>query len=298
MAVIEDLTGHAGNEVAKEAVKLGKFNLRASSIGQFIRCPHQYFQFNIAGAYRGAPSAAAALGTAVHKGMEVGLLEKIATGKLPPVSVITDAAHQNWMAASEDDELTYNDGGGESFTSVDDMVVSAAKNYRLDLMPSIEPIATERVLTRIIENHPLIHAVQGSIDIEEERGVSDLKVTKDKTTAAKHIIQLSTYKLLREENDLPTMYATIDNVIKGRKMDPNKVRTERIDVKVSTAYARHWINQILATTEEFHKTGDDLLFRGTSPDNNFLCNPNWCSIWDTCPHVAGLRGTGKQQVKM
>ena len=297
MAIAEDLTGHAGNEIAKEAVKLGKFNLRASSIGQFIRCPYQYFQFNIAGAHRGRPSAAAALGTAVHKAMEVGLLEKIATGSLPPLSVLEDAAHQNWMAASEDEEMEYNENNGESFDVVDRMVVGGARIYGKELMPSIEPIATERVFTKIIEGHPLIHAVQGSIDIEEERGVSDLKVTKDKTSGSKHILQLSTYAHLRNENGLPTTYSSIDNVIKGRKLDPHKMRTERIDVKVAPEYAKHWIDQILETTKEFHKSGDEKLFRGTSPDNNFLCNPNWCSLWDSCPHVAG-RGTGNQKVQL
>lgn len=288
MAIKRDLTGHAGNEIAAEARKLGKINLRASTIEQFIRCPYQYYSFHIAGEQTRAPSAAASLGTAVHKAMEVGLLEKIETGSLPPMSVLEDAAHENWMAASQDDEMMYNEATGENFDTVDKAVIAGANIYGTELMPTLEPIATERVFTHKIEDHPIIHALQGSIDIEEERGCGDLKVTKDRTQGNKHILQLSTYAHLRELNDLESPYSFIDNVIKGRKLG-TKMRTERMPVVVKTDYAKFWIDQILETTAEFHKTGNELLFRGTNPTNNFLCNPKWCSKWDTCPYVAHLK---------
>ena len=288
MAVIQDLTGHEGNKVAAEARKLGKINLRASTIEQFIRCPYQYYSFHIAGEDKRRPSAAASLGTAVHKAMEVGLLEKIATGSLPPMSVLEDAAHENWMHASKADDMEYNDATGENFDTVDKAVISGAKIYGTELMPTIEPIATERVFTHMVEDHPIIHALQGSIDIEEERGCGDLKVTKDKTQGTKHVLQLSTYAHLRELNDLETPYSFIDNVIKGRKLG-NKMRTERMPVAVKTDYAKFWIGQILETTREFHRTGNELLFRGSNPTNNFLCNPKWCSKWSSCMYVAGLR---------
>lgn len=279
---------HAGNLAQKEAQAQGKTNLRASTVEQFVRCPYQYFQFHVMGKQKRRPSAAAYLGTSVHKGMEVGLTEKIKTGALPPKSVVLDAAHEEWMNLSSDEDIEYNENSNENFSTVDEAVVTGAGIYYEELMPTIQPTATERVLVKPID-HPIFANIQGSIDIEEERGVSDLKVTKDKTQGAKHVLQLSVYGYLRQEEGTPVSYANIDNVIKGRKLGSSKMRTARLAVKANADFAKFWIDKILETTAEFHVTGNENLFRGTSPSNSFLCNPNWCTLWDECPYVAGYR---------
>lgn len=283
------LMPHEGNKIAEEAKAQGKINLRASTIEQFVRCPWQYYQIHILGNDKRRPSAAAALGTAVHYGAEVALKEKMETGKLPPLSVVQDATHESWMKQSEDEDMEYNTDGGENFNSIEAVSQAGSTLFYKDLAPIIEPVGVETVYTKELDNHPIFHSIQGSMDIVEERGVQDLKVTKDKTTASKHILQLGVYAYLRELNGETVTYAGIPNIIKGRKMDASKVRAENIAVKVAPDYAKFHIDKIIRVTEKFHKTGDEDLFHGTSPSNSFLCNEKWCSVWDSCPHTAGLR---------
>ena len=73
----------------------GKFVIRPSAIQQFINCPAQWFRANIVGDFI-KPAAAAEAGTALHKGAEIGYTEKIKTGNLPPVSVLTDVVVEEW----------------------------------------------------------------------------------------------------------------------------------------------------------------------------------------------------------
>lgn len=264
-------------EAFKESIETyGKLVIRPSGVQQFISCPAQWFRVHVLKDFQ-RPSAAASLGTSLHKGAEVGYEEKINTGKLPPLSVLEDAAVYTWKACNEQD-LEYNEG--ESFNTMQNDLLTGINSYYNEVMVSTTPQAVEQRYTIEIDS-PIVESISGTIDIDLPNGLADIKVTKKKTTASKYIVQQSLYALLKEHNSEPCQKASIHNVVRGKSV-------EVLDLQLSKDYVKRWVNIIIDTLEKFDETKDPLLFRGCSPTSNFLCSPNWCGYWNICPFVKGL----------
>lgn len=265
-------------EKFKEAQEnYGKLIIRPSGVQQFISCPAQWFRAQVLRDFQ-RPSAAASLGTSLHKGAEVGYQEKIATGSLPPLSVLHDAAVETWKICNEQD-LEYNEG--DTYESMESDLISSMESYYSVVMPVITPQAVEQRYTIPIDS-PVVEALSGTIDIDLPQGLADIKVTKKKTTAGKYIVQQSLYALLKERNAEECEKGSIHNVVRGKSV-------EVLDIDLAKDYAKGWVNTIIDTLERFDETKDPLLFRGSSPNSNFLCSPTWCGYWDNCPFVRGLK---------
>lgn len=255
----------------------GKFVLRPSSIQQFINCPAQWFRANVVGEFR-KPAAAAEAGTALHKGAEIGYTEKINTGKLPPVSVLTDVAVEEWKKLNEK-EVEYP--AGEDYNSFESDIVKGITEYRNLVMEDIDPVAVENRYTIKIDS-PVVESVSGTIDIDLDGGLADIKMTNKKPTLNKYTLQQSTYALLKEYNGHKCDFAEIHNVKRGDT-------ATRLAIGVEKEYAKTWVNTIIDTLESFSETKNVNLFRGSNPASNFLCSESWCGYWDKCSFVKGLR---------
>lgn len=255
----------------------GKLVIRPSAIQQFINCPAQWFRANVVGDFQ-KPSAAAEAGTALHKGAEIGYKEKIKTGNLPPVSVLTDAVVEKWKELNKQ-EVEYSNG--DDYDSYECDIVNGIKDYHKLVMPDINPLAVETRYTIKIDS-PVVDSVSGTIDIDLDNGLADIKMTNKKPVLNKYTLQQSTYALLKERNGKDCEFCEIHNVQRGKS-------AERLALGVEKEYAKTWINTILDTVESFHETKNVNLFRGSNPSVNFLCNEKWCGYWDKCPFVKGLR---------
>lgn len=256
----------------------GKLIIRPSAIQQFINCPAQWFRANIIKEFR-KPAAAASAGTALHKGAEIGYTEKINTGSLPPVSVLTDVVVEEWKTLNEQQDVEYS--GGDTYHSYETDIVKGITEYHNLVMPEVNPAAVEARYTIAIDS-PVVESVSGTIDIDLDNGLADIKMTNKKPTLNKYTLQQSTYALLKENNGKDCEYCEIHNVKRGAS-------AERLPLAIEKEYARTWVNTILDTVESFHETKNVNLFRGSNPSSNFLCSPNWCGYWDKCPFVKGLR---------
>lgn len=265
-------------EVMQDNLKnKGKFVIRPSAIQQFINCPAQWFRANIVEDFR-KPAAAAEAGTALHKGAEIGYTEKIKTGKLPPVSVLTDAVVEEWKTLNEK-EVEYSNG--DDYHSYESDIVKGITEYRNLVMEDVNPTAVETRYTIKIDS-PVIESVSGTIDIDLENGLADIKMTNKKPVLNKYTLQQSTYALLKERSGKSCEFCEIHNVQRGKS-------AERLALGVEKEYARTWINTILDTVESFAETKNVNLFRGSNPTSNFLCSESWCGYWNKCPFVKGLR---------
>lgn len=272
---------HAGNKAAAESEGIV---LRASTLAMYLRCPYQFFRTYINHSKeveeKTKKSAAAALGTAVHKAMEVGLLYKRDVGN-PSYELMAKAALEEWNQLNKEGELWFNSSKGENKEDMETQLYELVKRYHQIFIPLIEPVHLERVLIMPVDN-PIITHIQGSIDVEEKNGVRDLKITGRKTTAKSHILQLSVYSLLRKYNGEENDYGIIDNIVKNKS-----VTTDVIDVELKEAYTKNVIDTILAKTKQWYETKDDSIWYGSDPINNFLCTDVWCAVWDSCPYVKG-----------
>lgn len=253
--------------------------LRPSSIEQFARCPYQWYLVHILGKKR-PPAAAARAGNALHIGAEKAYEDKIKTGAVPPKSYVLDVAAEAWEKINEEEELVYQ--RGETADVYKDQIVVGMGVYYDNAIETVTPTAVEKRYSVSI-NHPIFTHISGTLDIVLEKGIADIKFTKRKTTATHYIIQQSIYAWLRNENNEPTSILELHNVIRGTD------KFYLIGMQPKIKYALFWLDKLLHTTEQFHKTGDESLFLGSTPTSNYLCNKNWCGFWDECPWVKYYR---------
>lgn len=265
-------------EKFKEAIERdGKFLIRPSGVEQFIRCPAQWFRAQVLKDYQ-KPSAAASLGTSLHKGAEVGYLERIKSGSLPPLSVLQDVVVETWKECNQDQDLEYYEG--ESYQSMEDQLLEGLFKYYKIVMPTTFPKNVESRYTINIESD-VVGSVSGSIDIDLPNGIADIKVTKKRVNAENYTMQQSIYSLLKEANGERVDYVKLHNVVRGGEV-------KIVDLAIKREYARFWVNSIIDTLEEFNATKNPRLFRGSSPSSNYLCSEKWCGYWNICPFVNGL----------
>ena len=265
----------------EEQSEQGKIVLRASGMQQFMNCRHQWYNVNILG-HKSKPASALSVGTSVHKASEVGFTEQIITGRLSPLSVCEDAAMETWHEEVDkypDMELRE----GETFSSLETIIRDGTKALYEDIMTIRKPTFVEKRYRKEL-THPIVAAIQGTLDIGFENTHSDIKVTAKKTTPMNYIAQQSTYAFLRQDaGEQLDPFAEIYNVIKG------KSTALILDMPIKPTYAKFIINSILDVTEDFYMTGDESLFFGTSPTTWYLCSPSWCGFWDICPYVEHLK---------
>lgn len=269
MIDLSELKEHINNK--------GKIVLRPSSLQQFISCPMQWFRGALLQDYR-RPKSASEAGSSLHKGAEVGYSEKITTGALPPVSVIKDAIRDEWKTRNENEDIEFADG--EDYDSVQAELIEDADLY-YPTMQVTNPIAVETRYTFDID-HPIFSSVSGSIDIDLQGGLADIKRTNRATTTTKYLLQQSIYAWLKNESGNLCVEAFIHNVVKNKK-------AEVMSLNLNIEYAKYVVNTILDVTREFWETGNKNLFRGSNPISNYLCSPQWCGYWEKCDAIKHLR---------
>lgn len=257
----------------------GKLVLRPSGLQQFINCPIQWFQASLLHNYQ-RPAAAAEAGSSLHKGAEVGYTEKIKTGKLPPLSVVTDATVEEWKLRNENGDIEFKDG--QDYSKIETELVQDITNYHSEVMQECNPLAVETRYSFDID-HPIFSAISGTIDIDLEGGLADIKRTSKSigNNTAKYILQQSIYAWLKGENGKLCVSGEIHNVVANKD---SKV----VPLNFNINYAKFIVNQILDVTRDFWETGNVNLFRGSSPVSNYLCSPNWCGYWNSCHYVKEL----------
>lgn len=271
--------------------------LRPSGISSFIRCPYQWYMVHILNK-RQKPAAATSAGTSVHAGAEHGYKQKIILGELPKMSECVDVAVAIWDELnSQDEPLEYNEG--ETRGRYTDDIASGMEVYYQEAMKEVTPVAVEQRYSLELD-HPYYTHLSGTIDIDLEDGIADIKFTKSKSTIMHYTLQQSTYGLLKVANGKPVSRLEIHNVVRPKalktKYSPAELHIGELPLQFD--YAKFWINNILDTVAQYKETKNDLLFRGCSPDSNYLCNEKWCGFWKECPYVEGYRnGTGVSPIK-
>jgi hypothetical protein len=146
------------------------------------------------------PGVALIVGTGTHKGVDVNMHHKIATGQLLPVDAVADAArdgvNQAWdrdgvKLEAEEIAKGIKAVRGEAV----DKAVRLATLHHKERAPKILPIHAERPWSLEINGYPL--DLVGRLDIQEADSVRDTK-TSGKTpaaTCAERSLQLKAYAL-------------------------------------------------------------------------------------------------------
>jgi len=255
-----------------------KIIIRPSSLATYINCPYKWYLQNVEG-IQVIPKPVMVLGTAVHKGAEVGYTEKIQKGNLPPVDVLTDAAVEEFREKIKEADTTKEEDF--NLNDYEKRVVTDVVNYRQNIMPYTQPKAVEKFY-RLELSSKAVEAIQGTADIIlQDNTIADIKVTLRKAQPKHYIMQLSTYALLIEKLDnVEVKKAEIHNIVDTKLAAVLPLELHKKQVK-------YIINNLIDTLEVMQegKVAPEILFKGNP--QSFLCDKKYCDFYDKCPFVKG-----------
>lgn len=252
--------------------------IRPSSIDNFYNCAFQWAKVFLGGTVT-IPNARAAIGTAVHRGVEEMWLEaKLKQSKEDiNLQMMTDAAIQEFQELDQD--LFYDNG--EDSNTAEETVSDGCRVYVEDITPFAEiPDGVEEFF-KIDIDHPIVKEIGGTVDYRTFTEISDVKTSKRKPVPQSHVVQQSTYKILAEANG-----HTVDrNTIQGVAFTKNPVGYI-MELEPNVPRTKFLINQLLDTLEAYYNGADPkTLFRGNP--KYYLCDPRYCNLYSRCPYVNG-----------
>lgn len=257
-----------------------KIVLRPSAIDTFYQCPQQWYRVFILGGIS-IPSSRAAIGTAIHAGVEEMWKDSIKVGQ--PViakSTMADAAAEAWQEEAQKG-MQYDSGESEGTCMKE--IIRGLDTYVEDIVPWVSvPTAVETRYTVKIDNHPVVESLSGTLDyVNEKLGViADVKTGKRKHDISNSETQQSIYKLLAETNGVKVNVSTIQSVVLKAKPEGHVM-----DAQINMPKAKSAVNMLLDTLEVYHKdvVDPEILFRGNP--KYYLCSPKYCAFYSTCKYV-------------
>ena len=260
-----------------------KLRLRPSAIDGFFTCPRQWAGYYIGGE-RSMPGARAAIGTAIHHGVEQMWLEAIAVkAKEPNLTMMKDAAVDEFVKLDQDDDLMYDNG--EDVNTASDTIVSGIDAFVEDIVPFTDiPMAVEERYTISIK-HDMVEDLSGTVDYITNNTIADVKTSKRKPVPANYKTQQSIYKMLAIANGVDVQHNLIQGVVLKAKPQGHILELES-DVD----QAKYLVNSILDTLDVYHKNIIDpnVLFRPNT--KHYLCSPKYCSFYGkTCDATGGTK---------
>jgi len=263
---------------------MDKITIRPSSLDTFLQCPQQWYQVFINGR-TSIPNSRAAIGTAIHKGVEEMWRDSIsAKTVVHSPSAMADAAMDAWKEETHDG-VQYDAGETEGTCAKE--IITGIDTFMEDIVPWVQiPTDVEQRYTVTIADHPIVEAVSGTLDyINTDVGIiSDLKTGKRKHNTANSQTQQSIYKFLAESNGVQVNVSTIQNVVLKAKPDGHVM-----DAAINMDQAKNIVNSLLDVLEVVHTdtVDPDMLFRGNP--KYYLCSPKYCAFFNECKFV----GNGK-----
>lgn len=285
-------------EVEPELVDfLPRGYLSPSQVAMFINCAKSWYLAYVEKKPR-KTSARMFQGVFVHQGVETVLKERLATGKLPPVEMATDA----FSDAFEASKNLIEDWEEQDEGAVKDTGVKCTKAYYDEAAPDATPIVVEKTVTAVFKSAdgkvrlPVLgrldsqqvqaHSEQEyqdirqalasggkTADIKKPLRIHDLKVTTDKWSQSDldNDLQFVIYAGIEGIPDVQ-----VDQVVKGRAKVP-RPRYEKLTGVVTPNMVKH-------VSEVVEGVGRSIALGHFPPTNpgNWWCSEKWCSMWAHC----------------
>jgi hypothetical protein len=164
-----------------------------------------------------------------------------------------------------------------------DSVVIQAGCYRTEVIPSVDPVASEKPF--VLTHNQLECDIHGRIDLEErlvapeghEIGIRDLKTTaRTKPVGFEHkMLQVTTYSMAGWADLGYVPQCRIDWVVKTKQ--------PKIDSRVTTRTIRD-MEKMLFRIERIYRAIKTGALYPTDP-SNWWCDEKWCGWWDVCEAI-------------
>lgn len=250
--------------------------LRPSAIDTFQQCGYQWAKVFLEGG-TAIPNARAAIGTAIHKGIEVMWNDAIASKKKDPnITMMQDAAIEEFQEVAKEG-LRYDNG--EDSNTAEKEVAGGTQAFVEDCVPFLDiPEAVETRFEIAISGHPIVSSVGGTVDYLGKGILDDVKTSKRTPTTANYKTQQSIYRHLAEANGHPIKHNRIQGVVLTKKP-----KGTILDMEVDVDQAKYIVNSLLDTLEIAAKdiVPIDTLFRCNT--KYYLCSAKYCAFYGSCP---------------
>lgn len=255
--------------------------IRPSSIDSFLGCSYQWARVFLTGE-TSIPNARAAIGTAIHRGVEVMWRDamKINNKDIMHLSSAQDAAVEEFEKETSNG-VSYDED--ENFNTATKEVVAGVSAFLEDIVPFAEiPDEVEVRYTIPIEDHVLVKALSGTLDYRVTDTIADVKTSKRKATPSSYEIQQSLYRTLVKANGIAVNHNLIQNVVLTKV--PNG---QILDMPTNEDKAKTIVNNLLDTLTVLASDliKPELLFRGNP--KYYLCSEKYCAFYNDCMFTKG-----------
>lgn len=266
--------------------------IRPSAVEGFYGCAYQWGKHFLEG-ISSIPNSRAAIGTAIHAGVETMWNEAIVKGeKDPNLSMMTDAAMEAWKEEKQKG-MQFGDNEDEGSCAVE--IIKGTEAFIEDIVPfTAIPVAVEKFYKVDIDN-PLVSELGGTIDYISKSTIGDVKTSKRKTGPEGHTVQQSIYKYLANANGENIKTNLIQQVILKKQPEGN-ILTLEADID----QAKYLVNGILDVMELVHKDVAPIETLLRPNPKHMFCSPKFCNHYNTCPAIKGNLSPEKiiQKVKL
>lgn len=232
-------------------------------------------------------SIGASIGSSVHRGAEILLNEKAASGKLPPVTVATDGAIETLHEKVREDAAMM-DRETPSLNEAEQQVRRMTSAYAAHVAPDVDPETIEKRLEARIPwaVNNLVLSGQSDVLAREPNRLRDLKTGKGRYGS--HRPQFGGYTLLARTHGYKCDEIVEDFVQRvGLRAPQPKPIVKHYDLQGCEQAAVAVIRQIDTSLHVFLNgdpergvaPGDPSAF--TANPNSNLCSEKWCPAWGT-----------------
>lgn len=253
--------------------------IRPSAVDTFYGCSYQWGKSFLEGS-SSIPNSRAAIGTAIHAGIEATWQEAMAKGKADHnLSMMVDAAMESWKEETHDG---VSFGDDETSGTCAREIVGGIECWTEDIAPFVPVPQAVETFVKIDIDNPIVTELGGTIDYLGHGTIDDVKTSKRKVTGGSYDTQQGIYKYLAEANGHIIKHSRLQNVVLTKQ--PNG---QIITIEPDVEKAKGLVNGILDVMTIVAKdiVPIELLLRG-NPKYMF-CSEKFCAHYETCPWVRG-----------
>ena len=249
-----------------------ELRIRPSAVNSFFSCSYQWGKVFLEGVIT-IPNSRAAIGTAIHAGVEELWTDAIASGKKDAnIGKLTDAAMEAWKE-EEQKGMKFDDGENAGTSQVE--IISGVETFVEDIVPFTRiPTAVEEFY-KVDIDHPIVKELGGTIDYITDDTIADVKTSKRKINAQSHTTQQSIYKYLANANGKKIEH----NLIQGVVLKKSGAEGSILTLEPNEEEAKARINIILDTLDVIatDKVPIETILRPNP--SHYLCSAKFCSLY-------------------
>ena len=270
--------------------------LTQSMVNMYSRCGYQFYMRYIKGIVL-PPGVSARKGSSVHAGAEHGYRTYIATGSLPPVDEVTDAARDEFVKLVNDEGVWLADDEvpdkNEILRTAQTEAIASAKSYRVNIAPTHHKVGL--VEERLYADLGMGVPISGKPDVVADHKMPDIKTAGKRWSKGveQHKIQPVLYNVLLRENgygsDIEAEFIVMTNP-KSRPKDQDVIWDKESEVCIDirrVPYSKEKEDSVLSRV----RTTWDAIQKGGFPPadpEHWVCTPQFCGYASKmCPYYCG-----------